>query len=240
MPAGALEEEKVSLADAAYARLHRAIVTCELRPGQRFTQRELSQRMRIRKAPLRDALIRLITEDLVRSIARVGYEIAPITLADVRDVYGLKLVVEPAAAQLAIRRVDVDRLRELDQRGAPDETTQEFLARNREIHLEIARSSGNERLARQVESLIDASDRIRYFADWLYPPETTITHQHAELIDALERGDAAAAHGAAAAQILAAQAQFLESFVLASSLQHVPLQPALSPPPPADVPVSHG
>jgi DNA-binding GntR family transcriptional regulator len=221
-----------SLADAAYQQLHDAIVTCQLPPGHRFTERGLCDQLGIGKTPLREALTRLISEGLVRSIARVGYEAAPITLADVRDVYGLKLVVEPAAAQLAINRVDIAALRALDRPARRNETTEEFLARNREIHLAIARASRNARLAQNVESLIDASDRIRYFADSLRPAEATITHRHEELIGALERGDPAAAHAAAASQILAAQAQFLESFLLASSLQHVPLQPPLPPPGP--------
>jgi DNA-binding GntR family transcriptional regulator len=105
-----------SLADEAYARIRRRIVGCELAPGAQVTEGQLVETHGIGKTPVREALQRLAQEGLVQPIRRSGYRIVPITLRDVRDLFGLRLIVEPAAAELAVGRLDLARLREIQAR----------------------------------------------------------------------------------------------------------------------------
>jgi DNA-binding GntR family transcriptional regulator len=72
-----------SLADEAYAILKLLIIRCELEPGRRITEAQLVATTGIGKTPVREALARLVHENLVRNIPRHGYEVTPITLRDV-------------------------------------------------------------------------------------------------------------------------------------------------------------
>src|SRR3546814_15184229 len=67
----------------------------------------------VRKTICRIALTRLAQEGFVRSRPRKGYQISPITLRDVEEVFQLRAQHEPLAARLAVGRVDMERLRAL-------------------------------------------------------------------------------------------------------------------------------
>ena len=67
------------------------------------------------KAPIRAALARLAQDGLVAAIARRGWRVAPVTLADVLDVFRLRRSLEPLAARLAAERgIDAALLKRLD------------------------------------------------------------------------------------------------------------------------------
>jgi DNA-binding GntR family transcriptional regulator len=74
-----------SNADDAYRAIRRLIVTVGIPPGEAFTEGELVDRIGIGKTPVREALLRLRTENLIIAQPRAGYRAAPVTLKDVRD-----------------------------------------------------------------------------------------------------------------------------------------------------------
>lgn len=91
------------LTDTAYHTVKRQVVECALPPGVEVTERELMERYGLSKAPLREALVRLSQEGLLRAIPRSGYRITPITVQDVRDIFELRLLLEPVAARQGSR-----------------------------------------------------------------------------------------------------------------------------------------
>ena len=103
-----------SQGEIAYTELRRRIIRCELEPGERITEAQLASVTGIGKTPVREALTRLVQDGLVRSIPGHGYEVTPITLGDVQDLYNFRLIIEPAAAQLAAGHVNATDLRRLD------------------------------------------------------------------------------------------------------------------------------
>ena len=58
------------------------------------------------RAAVRSALTRLSHEQLIQAIPRRGYVIAPITFKHVQDMFGVRLIVEPAAARIVATRAD--------------------------------------------------------------------------------------------------------------------------------------
>src|SRR5690349_17159429 len=99
--AGNMGTAKQSLGEAVYAALRRAIIRCELRPGQQITEGELAERFGAAKATVRVILNRLAHERLIQILPREGYLVAPLTLKQVQDLFGARLVLEPAVARLA-------------------------------------------------------------------------------------------------------------------------------------------
>src|SRR4051812_40074129 len=73
--------------DAAYEAIRRAIVRCELMPGLIVSEAEIEARFVLKRAATRAALERLATQGLVRPLHRRGYEVRPITLRDLSELY---------------------------------------------------------------------------------------------------------------------------------------------------------
>jgi DNA-binding GntR family transcriptional regulator len=139
-----------SLTDVAYDRLKRKIVHCELAPGDRVTERQLSQALDLGLTPVREALARLNHEGLVRTLPRRGYVITPLTLPAVGELFETFRVIGTACAELAAARAtddDVERLRRLVERGRPARAL-------------IAAMSGNARLADLFQRLDSELERV--------------------------------------------------------------------------------
>jgi DNA-binding GntR family transcriptional regulator len=218
-------DQTQSLTDAAYAILKQRIIRCEMPPGLHITESQLVNEINIGKTPVREALARLAQEGLVRSYPRYGYVVAPITLGDVKELFGLRLIVEPAAVELAVGRLDAAQMHQLDQLSEVadlsrdnHESLDEHLHANRELHAIIARASGNQRLAELIEKLHDESERMLHLSLLFRPRREEIQHEHRALIDALAVGDAASARRHMIEQIQAAEANVLDALLSSPSV----------------------
>ncbi len=105
--------ETVSLGDAAYRQLRSDIVSCRLAPGQRLTERSLAEGTGFGISPIRDALTRLDHEGLVRTLPRKGYQVTPLTLKLVDDLFTLWAIVGPEIARLGLRDATGEQHRQL-------------------------------------------------------------------------------------------------------------------------------
>lgn len=181
--------------DWAYQRIRRDILSCRLLPGAIVTEPELMATYGIGKSSCRIALTRLSHEHFVASRPRKGYRIAPITVKDVEEVFTLRVQLEPLAARLAVGRVDIARLRELEAAcrvrhpvPLPDQIDL-FMDANNAFHLEIARASGNERLLRTLTGLLDEMSRLVALGFNVQGTKPEIKHDHNAMIAAFEEGD---------------------------------------------------
>jgi DNA-binding GntR family transcriptional regulator len=217
------------LTDAAYDAVKRDIVECVLAPGTEVTERELTERYSLSKAPLREALVRLSHEGLLKSIPRTGYLITPITVQDVRDIFELRLLLEPAAARQAAGRVDKELLTQLDAlcragyTPGNRESETAFLRTNRQFHLAIAQASGNRRLAGLLGQLLEDMERLFHLGLAVRNRSTEMQHEHQALVEALAHGDADAAERTTREQIEAARHMVMDGILSASWLKDHPV-----------------
>jgi DNA-binding GntR family transcriptional regulator len=217
------------LTDAAYESIKRDILECILAPGQEVTERELGARYGLSKAPLREALIRLGHEALLQSVPRSGYRIARVTIQDVQDVFALRLLLEPAAARQAVGRIDDRVLNRLNEACAvgykPGDRASEsaFLRANRHFHVAIAEASGNRRLARVLEGLLEETERLFHLGLAVRDRTEEIKHEHEELVSALVRGDAEAAALTTIEQINAARTMVMDGILATDWFREMPI-----------------
>jgi DNA-binding GntR family transcriptional regulator len=236
MPAPSTTEQRaaaspsgIRLTDAAYNIVKRDIVEGVLAPGTEVTERELTERYRLSKAPLREALVRLSHEGLLRSIPRTGYLVTPITVQDVRDIFEMRLLLEPAAARQAAGRVDKELLTQLDElcragyTPGDRESERAFLRTNRQFHLAIAQASGNRRLATLLGQLLEDMERLFHLGLAVRNRSTEMQHEHQALVEALARGDADAAERTTIEQIEAARHMVMDGIFSASWLKDHPV-----------------
>lgn len=220
-----------SLADLAYGAIRQAILRCDLAPGQYVTEAQLSTQFGAGRAAVRAALARLGHEHLVRAIPRKGHQIAPITFQQVRDLFGVRLIVEPAAARLAAERADEQILGDLDAcnracRHLPGQDDVVALRQaNHRFHAALAQASGNERLTSIVRTVLDELDRVLYI-----PQLANVWHridssydEHQRVLDALRRRDTEAAWQAQYDHVLLNQHFAIDSLISSPRLRSINL-----------------
>src|ERR1700679_3306962 len=89
------------LADKTYRSLKTMIYRRELEPGQRLIERKLSRELGVSRVPLRESLMRLEREGLVKRVPYGPAHVPDFTNRDVVEMYSLRLLLEPYATGLA-------------------------------------------------------------------------------------------------------------------------------------------
>jgi DNA-binding GntR family transcriptional regulator len=149
---------KTSLRQKVYEALRQEIRGGSILPGDLLRERELADVYGVSKTPVREALSLLEQENLVKAIPRAGYMVTQLTFRDLQEVHQLRVTLESMAARLAAENITEEELRELEGLIATSEP-EEALVFNHKFHSAIARASGNSRLAKMIEQLLDDTDR---------------------------------------------------------------------------------
>jgi DNA-binding GntR family transcriptional regulator len=142
----------------------------------------------------------------------------------VHEVLGLRLIVEPAAVELAAGHVDAERIRNLDRMCNSVSTSQDltairrFLRLNHEFHSAVAHASGNPRLAEIVDAVLEEGQRIHMAAVLAAGRGDSPVHEHGELVDALTAGDGPRAREIARAQTVQFRDRVLKALLASPSL----------------------
>jgi DNA-binding GntR family transcriptional regulator len=153
--------------EEGYRRIKTDVIRCALPPGTEITEGELCERYTLGKASVRMALARLGQEGLLKALPRRGHVIAPITLADVSDVFDLRLILEPAGIRLVTERATDQAIATLVELGQSKpqlpngaDYVSSNLDANHRFHVGIAIATGNDRLVRSTMQLLEAVERV--------------------------------------------------------------------------------
>lgn len=185
--------------DLAYDELKELIVTGQLEPDSLISEREMMARLGVGRTPLREALQRLASDHLVKSVPRRGYFVAGVTYRGVYHCYELRRCIEGFGARLAAERSDEDqrqRLRELlheAEQGLGRGAGRWHLGIDARLHALIAEASGNPFISQLLGELYDVSVRELYLSK---RPITLVDDEidtYRALVDAICRGDGDAA-----------------------------------------------
>ena len=95
--------------------IRRLILRGDLASGERLVEERLGELLGLSRTPIREALHRLEQEALLIKRPRGGYEVRPLTAAEVEEAMGVRGVLEAYAAELAARRATPKVMRELDR-----------------------------------------------------------------------------------------------------------------------------
>jgi len=187
--------------DYAYTRLRDGILTGEFQPGTVLHQATLAKTIGISTTPLREAMRRLMTEGLVELDAHRDARVSALTAEEARDLLEVRRSLDPLAASLAAQRrtkEDIHAMREAaaSLQPLPDEVSVVDLVAHRRFHTAIYVASHNDLLIGTLDALWDKADRYRRLGLQVkreQPERDQKEHEHAELLDAVIRGDSDAA-----------------------------------------------
>ena len=185
-----LPEEPISRGESAYRRLRADIVVCRLEPGLRLTVEQLVAETGFGTSPLRDALMRLDAEGLVRTLPRKGYQVSTLTPKSVDDLLDLWGIVGPEMVRRGVARVGAEQkrlaaasLEEIERVGgaAPGADTAERLVELLDrIFALLAEASGNAYLIALIRRL--SGDLARVWMVVLTAESTDVAMEAADLL----------------------------------------------------------
>lgn len=184
-----------SAADRVWETLRGDILSLRLRPGELLQERQIAKAAGVSRTPVREALQRLQRDGLVKIVPRVGAYVVPISFDDVREIYQLRLLLEPAAVAWAIGKLNPDILRDIEaallalpERNLSPAQRQELARIDFNFHEMILAAAGNSRLQLFVRSLNEQGLRVRYLAVDHHPDHSR--NDILRMIRALLEGDA--------------------------------------------------
>ncbi|MDQ4086295.1 MAG: GntR family transcriptional regulator [Actinomycetota bacterium] len=147
-----------SAAQRVYEHVKTGILDATYPAGDLLTEGVVSERVGVSRTPVREALLRLEAEGLLRLYPKKGALVVPVSAREAEDVLEARALVEQYAAPRAWARREtladdlqplVDAMREHRDRG----DMVEFNRADRSFHERIVTAAGNEVLARLYRSL---------------------------------------------------------------------------------------
>ncbi|MGA0563477.1 GntR family transcriptional regulator [Ancylobacter sp. VNQ12] len=180
-----------------YATLKELAAEYAFRPGEKINEAELASRLSVSRTPVRAALNRLERDGFVVTVPNKGFYAREISPDGVRELYELRAAIERAAFALACRRAGDGEIeatiatweRHNDLAGEGSWTR--IALADEAFHMALTRLSGNGQMALALESV---SSRLRFFrriALEVLTQRAQSYQEHAAIIDALRRRDAA-------------------------------------------------
>jgi DNA-binding GntR family transcriptional regulator len=205
-----------SARDVAYAHVKQKILDNIYAPGAQVLEKTISAELGLSRTPVREALVRLEQEGLLRIVPRHGIEVLSLSPDDMREIYEILASLEPKAVELlTARRPSRDDVKALEmacdamEAGLDRHDLEGWATADEAFHLALVDLCGNRRLAAAVMSFWEQTHRVRMFTLRLRPMPVDSTREHRAVLDAVLAGDAARARQLYEAHRVRAQAVLL-------------------------------
>lgn len=194
--------KKISLKEQVYTKIFNDLVVERFPPDEFLTEKQFIELYGVSKAPVREALIELCNEGILRSIPRLGYQIIPVTRKDISNSTELRLLIEMNAFEkmsASFRDEMLEKIKTLNKNWMEDVITgnidvQRRWMHNTLFHTTMCSFGGNDMAVDMIAKLIKLEWRA--YAHMLNTPEkqekffnNSEKKYHIEIEHALENRD---------------------------------------------------
>jgi GntR family carbon starvation induced transcriptional regulator len=192
----------VTLAERAFNLLRADILAAKLKPGDKMHVERLREIYGLGATPLREALSKLTSLDLVTATGQRGFCVAPVSSENLLDITKTRAWIEAIALRASIAAGDrhweaevlaaAHRLKRCPKRDG-DRLSDEWYRENREFHDALAARCGSPQLVAFRGQLYDLSDRYRRMSVQYGLAGRDFDAEHQRIVDAALARDADAA-----------------------------------------------
>lgn len=183
------------LRELVFESIREAIISGQLRSGERLMEIQLAEEMGVSRTPVREAIRKLELEGLVAMIPRKGAYVAGLSLKDIIDVFEIRGALEGLAAELAAERITSEELEELERylvKIADDidkGDLERVVATDTDFHSILYQASRNQRLSQIINNLREQIQRFRT-TSLSYPGRMKIAlEEHRKIVEAISARD---------------------------------------------------
>jgi GntR family transcriptional regulator, carbon starvation induced regulator len=185
----------------AYLALRSDILAGAIEPGSKLKIESLQRRYGFSSSPLREALSRLVAEEIVTVDERRGFRAAPVSQDDLHDITRFRLVLEVSAFEESIARGTVDweaaviasehRLESLQKKLSAGTRSQDpaWIESHKAFHTALISACGSDRLLAASSAMFDQSQRYRALSARHRPGPRNSRAEHRRLAEAALRHD---------------------------------------------------
>lgn len=157
-----------SAVERTYDVIHEMAMAFRLRPGERLNESELSRELGISRTPLREALNRLVAENLLEFVPSKGFFRRNIQPREMFELYQLRLSLETLALDLLMQRLTPAALAELHDMAVADlenagATMHQAVQTDECFHETLAALSGNGELLTHLRAINLRIRPVRHF-----------------------------------------------------------------------------
>lgn len=183
--------EAETLTERATQLLEHEILHGVLEPGSRLAVLDLSGRYGISSSPIREALSRLVAQDLVEAVGRRGFHVRALSHEDLRDITHVRFAIEREALQLSMRSggdeweaaviASLHRLQRYVERKGADFGSggDELDSLHYQFHKVLISGSGSRRLSTLAHDLYNQAYRYRKISmTALHEPDEFMAMHH--------------------------------------------------------------
>jgi DNA-binding GntR family transcriptional regulator len=160
--------QHASAADRVFEHAKAAILARRIAPHELLTEGELAEAVGVSRTPVREALLRLQAEGLVRLLPKRGALVLPVTAAEVADVLETRRIIETFAVRKAIADAGPELVVHLEihlqgmRTAMRARDARAYMEADREFHDRIVAATGNEILTTLYRSLRDRQLRMGF------------------------------------------------------------------------------
>ena len=183
-----------TLAMEAYHQLRADIIEGRLKPGEKLRTEHLKDDYNVGAATLREALALLTADALVVSQHQRGFRVAPMSIADFRDITETRAMMEAQSLRLAIRHGNDEweanlsaafhRLSRAEERLARDSAHEGYWEEcNKKFHEALNAGSQSRWIRHFLGILYRQSERYRHIA-FINSPDRDVHQEHLDIFEA--------------------------------------------------------
>ena len=162
-----------------------------------LSERQLMEKYGVSKSIVREALVELCSENVLRSIPRYGYEIVTLTEGEVRDILKFRVLVECNSLPSVLKQARQDELEELadythNLSPSDDLDVWDAWDNNSRFHLQLIAMGGNRYVYDQLKRSLSILKRAYaqfYWDKWTPAVVTLDMKSHQPLLVALAAGN---------------------------------------------------
>ncbi len=174
----------------------KAVIQGEFPVGHRMVIQNLAEQFGVSATPVREALVELASIGIVENLPNRGAVMREFGVAQIREIYQLRRILEVEAARTACGNIEPQLLSELAQEFAAikeasrdKQWSQKTVLLDIRLHSLIAENCGSTRLQDELGRYNTLVQAIREVVDNEQQAQEVALADHAEIIDALQSND---------------------------------------------------
>lgn len=186
-----------TLKEQVYATVMHSLIDGSYNVESVLSEKKLSEQLNVSKAPVREALVELCAQGVLRSIPRQGYMVVRYTEREVQEILQYRILLECGALESCFDQITPVQLRHLESASESEilyhsmRDAKDFWNRTANFHLTLISFSGNEYLFNSLKTALEtcmrAYQQLCFSKAKTALPELPLNHM--KIVDSIRKGD---------------------------------------------------
>ena len=187
-----------TLKEKVYSLIFDSIIKGKYPQGTILREKALTEKYKVSKSPVREALVELCNEGVLKSLPRYGYEVVQLTKQDIEDILDFRIILEGGALRKSISDIgteQTDQLEEIDKLCISEKARDDFWTHweyNKEFHMKLMSFYSNEFSYNILKRAMDTLTRAyaqHYWNKWDNISFPRDTKAHIKIIRCIKKKD---------------------------------------------------